>query len=413
MATKRWLAVVLAGTLAMGASEGTAGSEKPAEPDQAALVKGNSQFTFDLYARLRARTGNVFFSSYSISNALAMTYAGARGPTATQMAAALRFPTDGDRLHQSFAMVNRDVKDAGTKGGTELHVANALWIQTGLATVPAFLATVKDGYGAGLTPLDFKTTPEKARTTINTWVEQQTRDRIVDLVPEGVITSNTRVVLTNAIYFKGKWKYAFPETSTRNDTFTLSTGKTINDVPLMSQPRALSFRYLERDSFQALELPYDGNGQSMIVFLPKRADGLAELERTLTPTRMADWLAAMTVHDVYVTLPRFKVAAEFQLKDALSELGMPLAFSPAKADFSGIAMAERLWLSAVIHKAYVDVNEKGTEAAAATAALMTLSMRAEPKTAVFRADHPFFFVIRDNGTGSILFAGRLVNPRAT
>ena len=411
MATTRWLAVTLAATLTVGASAAGAGDGKPAEPDGAALVKGNSEFALDLYARLRARDGNLFFSSYSISNALAMTYAGARGPTATQMAAALRFPMDGDRLHQSFAKVNRDVNAAGSKGGAELLVANALWTQTGLATLPAFQATVKDLYGAGLTPLDFKRAPEKARITINAWVEQQTRDRIKDVIPEGVLKSDTRVVLTNAIYFKGKWKYAFPEAATRNDTFTLSPGKAIGDVPLMSQQRSL--RYLDGGSFQALELPYDADQQSMIVFLPKRVDGLAELEKTLTASRVTDWLTQLAVQEVDVTLPRFKVTAEFQLKDALTALGMPLAFSPGKADFSGIATGEPLSLSAVVHKAYVDVNEKGTEAAAATAAMVVAtSLRTREPRPVFRADHPFFFVIRDNGTGSLLFAGRLVNPQA-
>jgi serpin B len=411
MATTRWLAVGLLAALTAGAAAAAAGSSKPAEPDEAALVKGNGEFAFDLYARLRSRDGNVFFSAYSISNALAMTYAGARGPTATQMAAALRFPMDGDRLHQSFAKVSRDVNGAGSKGGAELQVANALWTQTGLATLPAFQAIVKNLYGAGLTPLDFIRAPEKARMTINAWVEQQTRDRIKDLIPEGVLNQDTRVVLTNAIYFKGKWKYAFPEAATRNDTFTLSTGKTIGDVPLMSQTGA--FRYLDGGSFQALELPYDANQQSMIVFLPKRADGLAELEKTLTAPRVADWLAQLTVRDVNVTLPRFKVTAEFKLKDALIDLGMPLAFSAGKADFSGIATGQPLALSAVIHKAYVDVNEKGTEAAAATAVMVyATSARAPDPTPVFRADHPFFFVIRDNGTGSLLFAGRLVNPQA-
>ena len=365
MATTRWLAVVLAGVLAMGASAAGAGGGKPAEPDEAALVKGNSEFALDLYARLRARDGNVFFSSYSISNALAMTYAGARGPTATQMAAALRFPMDGDRLHQGFAKVNRDVNGAGGRGGAELHVANALWTQMGLATLPAFQATVKNLYGAGLTPLDFRRAPEKARMTINAWVEQQTRDRIKDLIPEGVVRPDTRVVLTNAIYFKGKWKHAFPTAATRNDKFTLSTGKAIGDVPLMSQLRR--FRYLDGGSFQALELPYDADQQSMVVFLPKRADGLAELEKTLTAARLADWLAQLGAQEVDVTLPRFKVTADFQLKDALTDLGMPLAFSPRAADFSGIATGEPLSLSAVVHKAYVDVNEKGTEAAAGNA----------------------------------------------
>jgi serpin B len=410
MATTRWLAVMVVGVLAMGDSGVGAAGSKPAEPDEAALVKGNSQFAFDLYARLRARDGNVFFSSYSISNALAMTYAGARGPTATQMAAALRFPMDGDRLHQSFANVLRDVNGAGAKGGAELSLANAIWTQTGLPTLPAFEATVKNLYGAGFTPLDFKRAPETARMTINAWVEQQTRDRIKDLIREGVLTKDTRVVLTNAIYFKGKWKYAFPEEATRNDKFTLSTGQTIVDVPLMSQQG--KFRHLDGGSFQALELPYDANQQSMIVFLPKQAGGLAEFEKTLTAARVTDWLAGMTVRDVFVILPRFKVTAEFQLKQALSDLGMPLAFSPRKADFSGITTAEPLWLSAVIHKAYVDVNEKGTEAAAATGVMIrTMSARVEP-LAVFRADHPFFFVIRDNGTGSLLFAGRLINPQA-
>jgi serpin B len=281
----------------------------------------------------------------------------------------------------------------------------------GLATLPAFQATVKNLYGAGLTPLDFKRTPEKARMTINAWVEQQTRDRIKDLIPEGALNSDTRVVLTNAIYFKGKWKYAFPEAATRNDTFTLSTGKAVGDVPLMSQQGA--FRYLDGGSFQALELPYDANQQSMIVFLPSRVDGLAELEKTLTAARVTDWLAQLTLRDVDVTLPRFKVTAEFQLKNALTDLGMPLAFFLGKADFSGIATGEALALSAVIHKAYVDVNEKGTEAAAATAVtVFTTSLRAPEPRPVFRADHPFFFVIRDNGTGSLLFAGRLVNPQA-
>jgi serine protease inhibitor len=411
MATTRWLAVVLAATLAVSASAAGAGGGKPAEPDGAALVKGNSEFAFDLYARLRARDGNLFFSSYSISSALAMTYAGARGPTATQMAAALRFPMDGDRLHRSFAKVNADVNGAGSKGGAELYVANALWTQTGLATLPDFQATVRTLYGAGLTPLDFMQAPEKARMTINAWVEQQTRDRIKDLIPEGALKPSTRVVLTNAIYFKGKWKYAFPEAATRNDTFTLSTGKTVGDVPLMNQKGA--FGYLDGGRFQALELPYDANQQSMIVFLPKRVDGLAELEKTLTAARVTEWLTQLTVREVDVTLPRFKVTAEFNLKDALTALGMPLAFSAGRADFSGIATGQPLALSAVFHKAYVDVNEKGTDAAAATTATVsTTSFPGPEPRPVFRADHPFFFVIRDTGTGSLLFAGRLVNPQA-
>jgi len=411
MATAKWL-VVVAGVLVAAGAAGIAAGGKPAEPDGAALVKGNGEFASDLYGRLRARDGNIFFSAYSVSNALAMTYAGARGATATEMAAALRLPMSGDRLHRAFATVNGDVNGAGAKGGAELLVANALWTQTGLATVPAFEATVKNLYGAALTPLDFSGRPEQSRITINAWVEQQTRDRIKELVPEGAIKPDTRLVLTNAIYFKGKWKYAFPEEATRRETFTSSMGKTIGDVPLMRQRTALF--HLDGGSFQALELPYGASEQSMIVFLPKKTDGLAEFEKTLTAARLTDWLARLSLQQVDVTLPRFKITAAFELRGALTALGMPLAFSPGRADFSGIATGAPLALAAVVHKAYVDVNEKGTEAAAATGTIMVAtSLRREPEPVLFRADHPFFFVIRDNGTGSILFAGRLVNPRAT
>jgi serpin B len=317
----------------------------------------------------------------------------------------------GARLHRAFAAVNGEVNRAGAKGPSELLVANALWTQVGLATVPAFQSTVKTLYGGALTPLDFRKAPEASRRTINAWVEQQTRDRIKDLVPEGAINPDTRVVLTNAIYFKGAWRYAFPEKATRNEAFMVSAATTARDVPLMRQRR--TFPYLDGGSFQALELPYGAGEQSMIVFLPRKLDGLADLEKTLSAARLAVWLGQLSPRDVDVTLPRFKVTAEFQLKDALTTLGMPIAFSSG-ADFSGMATGEPLALSAVIHKAFVDVNEKGTEAAAATGAMIsTTSARLpEPEPVQFRADHPFFFVIRDNGTGSLLFAGRLVDPRA-
>jgi len=411
MATTRWVAMLVATLLAAGTLAEAAGGGGPAEPDEAALVKGNSEFAFDLYARLRTREGNVFFSSYSISNALAMTYAGARGPTATQMASVLHFPLEGDRLHRAFAGVIRELNRPGSKRRAELYIANALWPQTGFPIAAGFQTIARNLYAAGLQPLDFARAPEKARTTINAWVEQQTQDRIKDLVREGVLTPATRLVLTNAIYFKGVWMHPFVEDRTRKEKFTLSTGREIGDVPLMNQQR--KFPYLDGGSFQALELPYEANELSMIVFLPRKVDGLAELEQTLTAARVTDWLARMTVHDVEVTLPRFKVTAEFQLRQALTDLGMSLAFSEDKADFSGIAKGAPLSLSAVVHKAYVDVNEKGTEAAAATAGMVVATSAPAPAPrAVFRADHPFFFVIRDSGTGSLLFAGRVVNPQA-
>ena len=410
MARTRLIAGLLAAALAAGATAAAAPGDRPAEPDEAALVGGNSEFAFDLYARLRARDGNLFLSPYSISNALAMTYAGARGPTAAQMAKTLRFALDGDRLHLGFAKIMRDLNGAGSKRSAELHVANALWSQAGFAIASGFQTSVRDRYDAGLQLLDFRRAPEKARATINAWVEQRTQDRIKDLVPEGLLTPATRLVLTNAIYFKGSWMRPFAADATRNETFTLSTGLKVGDVPLMRQRG--SFRYLDGGRFQVLELPYEANELSMIVFLPSQGDGLAGLEPTLTAGPVADWLAKMTVHDVEVALPRFTVTAEFQLKPALVELGMALAFSE-KADFSGIVEGQPLSLAAVVHKAYVDVNEKGTEAAAATAAaMMVTSAMAPAPRAVFRADHPFFFAIRDNRTGSLLFAGRVVNPQA-
>ncbi len=408
MATTRWIAVMVAAmALAAGDVDG-AGPSGSTGSDDGALVRGNDQFAFDLYARLRAQAGNVFFSPYSISNALGMTYAGARGSTATEMAAVLRFPATGERLHRAFAKVIRDVSRVGSGGKAELHVANALWPQTGLAVDGDFEKNVRSLYGAGLMPLDFRREPEKARVAINGWVEHHTQERIKDLIPEGAIDGRTRLVLTNAIYFKGAWRHAFDEEATRKGTFTLATGQKIGDVPLMRQ--LASLRYLDGDSFQALELPYRDDELSMVVFLPKKTSGLAELEGTLTAARVTDALARMTVHEVDVTLPRFNVTTELRLKEPLTRLGMPLAFSD-RADFSGIAKGDLLKISEVFHKAYVEVNEKGTEAAAATGGTMAeVSARLRVPRAVFRADHAFFFLIRENGTGSLLFAGRLANP---
>jgi serpin B len=409
MATATWITGLLAVVLAAGAGEAAAAG-RPATPDEVEVVTGNSEFALDLYARLRAREGNVFLSPYSISSALGMTHAGARGPTAAEMARVLRLPFTGDRLHRAFGAIIRNLDGGDSKSRAELRVASALWPQAGLAIDSGFQTIATTHFGAGLQPLDFRRAPERARTAINAWVEQQTQDRIAGLVPEGTLTPATRLVLTNAVYFKGTWRHAFPERQTRNAPFTLATGRQTAGVPLMTQRG--HFQYLDGGSFQALELPYEENELSMIVFLPAAVDGLAGLEQTLTAGRVSDWLARMTVHDVEVNLPRFRMTAMFQLRQALTDLGMPLAFTAGRADFSGIATGEPLWLSAVIHKAYVDVSEKGTEAAAATGVVVqtTSALRVPVPRAVFRADHPFFFVIRETRTGTLLFAGRVVTP---
>lgn len=401
---------LLGAGLLPGGTVGAAG--RVSDADTAALVTGNSEFGLDLYTRLRAGDGNLFYSPYSISDALAMTYAGARGATADEMAKTLRFSLTPARLHPAFGNLIREINGAERKRQYELYTANALWSQKGYPFVPEFQQIAKGSYGAALEELDFKRAPETARRTINVWVERQTQDKIKDLIREGVLQPDTVLVLTNAIYFKGAWVNAFLEPATQPADFMGGAKGAARPVPLMRQQNI--YRYLEGATYQVLELPYQAHELSMIICLPRRVDGLGDVEKTLTVAGVNDWLAKMTSHDVDVALPRFKVTAEFQLEQPLMELGMKLAFSRERADFSAMVKAQQVFVGAVIHKAYVDVNEKGTEAAAATGITMR-ALSAAPRwpKAVFRADHPFFFLIRDNRTGSILFAGRLTNPLAS
>ncbi len=382
-----------------------AASQAPGS-DSTALVGGNNEFALDLYARLRGTQGNLFFSPYSISTSLAMTYVGARGATADQMAKVLRFALPPDRLHAAFSRLMRDLHGAEKKRVTELHAANALWCQQGYPFVPSFQRIARASYSAGVETVDFRRAPENARHTINAWIERQTQDKIRDLLPEGLLDQNTVAVLTNAIYFKAAWRERFAEQATEAGDFAVAATGAARKVRLMRHHG--SYDYLDAGSFQVLDLPYADDELSMVVFLPRRPDGLPEFERTLTAGQVTEWLSRLGPHDVDVTLPRFKITASVELKPSLIQLGMPLAFSRERADFSGMAKDPRVFVSAVAHKAYVDVNEKGTEATAASGVVArAMSVR---RQAAFRADRPFFFVIRDNRTGSILFAGRLVDP---
>jgi serine protease inhibitor len=383
-----------------------AGAAPPDVPaaDKATAVKDNNAFAFDLYGKLHDSDGNLFFSPESISTALAMTYAGARGQTAEEMAATLHFGLDPQRLHPALAVLLHDLHADRETKGYQLHTANALWGQKGTPFLPEFLNLVKDNYGAGLNEVDFRKATEKARQTINAWVEKQTNDKIKDLISEGLLRPDTLLVLTNAIYFKGDWASPFKKERTHDAPFQVGAGEKVT-VPLMEQ--TAKFGYLDGGTFQALELPYAGGDLSMVVFLPKQADGLAALEPRLTEANVRGWLAKLRPDEVRVALPRFKVEAGFDLARTLEELGMKQAFS-ADADFSGMDGRRDLFISAVLHKAFVDVNEEGTEAAASTAVIMTrAAARINP---VFRADHPFVFLIRDTRSGSILFLGRVVNP---
>jgi len=372
------------------------------------VVQGNNQFAFDLYAKLRDRPGNLVFSPYSVSTALAMTSVGARGPTAGQMAATLHLPVDGSDLDTGFAAIRDLIGGLKSDRPYQLSTANALWGQQGLDYRAEFLKRAEAGFGAGLREVDFLHDPQGARRTINAWVEQQTRDKIKELLGPSDVSKDTDLILTNAIYFKGAWAVPFPSASTRDEPF--GDGKTSAPVPTMH--RTGDSGYLETEAFQALALPYLGNDLSMVIILPRKVDGLAALEASMSSPRVDEWLGQLGSRKVEIFLPRFRLESSNELASTLSDVGMPLAFGK-EADFSGIATDRRLMISAVIHKAFAEVNEEGTEAAAATAVVMRmLSAFKDPaRLVVFKADHPFLFLIRDNRSGSTLFLGRIVNPR--
>jgi serpin B len=393
---------------AVGLAVGLADAQPPVKlgADTTTVVRGNNVFAYDLYGRLRAKDGNLFFSPYSISNALAMTYAGARGKTAGEMASTLHFDLEPGRLHPGFGELVRHLNAGGKERKYQLTVANRLWGQKGYGFLPEFLALTKTHYAAGLEELDFEGATDQARQTINRWVEQQTRDKIKDLIPDGALANDTRLVLTNAIYFKAAWMERFNKSATQQEDFHVSADRKVK-VPMMRQHELL--RYLDGGTFQALELPYENRQLSMLVFLPKKIDGLAELEKSLTSAQVDKLLGGMKTHMVNLSLPKFKVTSTFSLGETLSQMGMPLAFSKS-ADFSGMTSREKLFIDKVLHKAFVDVNEQGTEAAAATAVIMRPTSAPIAPNATFRADRPFVFVIRDNQSGSVLFMGRLANP---
>ncbi|MBD3306097.1 serpin family protein [candidate division KSB3 bacterium] len=379
------------------------------EDMMAQLVKGNTQFALDLYGVLRQETGNLFFSPYSISTALAMTYAGARSETAQQMAETLHFAEDQKAVHPAFAALAEHFREIQTAGNVALSVANALWIQQDFALRESFLELIEQYYEAGLFQVNFREAYEEVRQRINAWVEKQTQDKIQNLLAPGTLSALTRLVLTNAIYFKGNWAIEFEEKFTKQEPFWMTPQQSV-DVPLMYQENL--FKYGEDETMQILQMPYVGEELSLVVLLPKERDGLPALEAALTPERLRQSVSSMTLRKVQVFLPKFKLTSQCNLSDVLKALGMDAAFSD-EADFSGMDPEKRLNISEVIHKAFVEVNEEGTEAAAATAVVVGVTSVRDPEPVpVFRADHPFLFLIHDAQTGSLLFLGRMANPAA-
>ena len=369
------------------------------------LAQGNNAFALDLYQQLKNDEGNLFFSPFSLSTALAMTYAGARGGTESQMARVLHFEQTGESLHVAFAGLQARLSEAEAKGGIQLKVANSLWPQAGYPFLAEFIALIQTHYGVTITPVDYGDA-ETARKTVNEWVEAKTEKRITDLIPPGVFNALTRLMLVNAIYFKGNWADQFDARLTKRGDFWSPHG----NIHASMMSRANEYAYAETESLQVLELPYAGKSLSLLILLPKEKDGLAALESQLTSSFLEQITAQLREQQVFVTMPKFKVEAAFQLNNALIKMGMSDAFDDDKANFAGMDGIEgNLFISAALHKAFIEVNEEGSEAAAATAIVM--KMRGAPhRLPAFRADHPFLFFIRENQTGSILFLGRLLKP---
>ena len=420
----KWLYVISLGFVlltglaacAQPASGDVLRSDKPRESpavsqsDLAALVGGNNAFSFDLYQALKGSQGNLFYSPYSISLALAMTYAGARDSTEKQMAGTLHYTLPQDRLHQAFNGLDQELsgRGQGAKGkdgqGFRLNIVNAIWGQKGYPFLAQYLDLLAEDYGTGLRTLDFRGAPDASRQTINKWVEDQTEQRIKDLIPPGAIDPLTRLVLTNAIYFNAAWANNFEKNATQPDDFHLADGSTVK-VPMMHQTEHLG--YAVGDGYQAVTLPYDGRELEMVVLLPDQGK-FAEFEKSLNAGKVTSIINGITPEQVALSLPSYKYESQFSLSKILAAMGMPIAFS-GQADFSGMTGNRELSISEVIHKAFVAVDESGTEAAAATAVIMRATAMPVMPLAV-TVDRPFIFLIRDIKSGSVIFVGRVMNP---
>ena len=379
--------------------------------DMAAVVDGNNQFAFDIYHDFiqdSANEGkNLFFSPYSISTALAMTYEGARGDTAAEMANVLHLPQDDSVRRNGYSAVTAWINKGDKK--YQLSTANALWVQEDYNFLPEYFDVVGRYYGGGVTNMDFKNDAENSRNIINVWVEDRTNSKIKNLIPAGVINELTRLVLTNAIYFKGDWVTQFDKKNTREMDFRISPTETVKAQMMYLKGKDVKFPYAETEDMQVLEMPYSGDELSMLILLPKN-DDLTGVESSLTAGKLQEIRSGLTEREVTVYLPKFKLETKSYLAVSLMRMGMPTPFS-TEADFSGMDGTRNLSITAVIHQAFVDVNEEGTEAAAATAVVVGLAMAERPL--VFQADHPFIFIIQEKKTGNILFVGRLEDPTAT
>ncbi|XP_063062922.1 leukocyte elastase inhibitor-like isoform X3 [Engraulis encrasicolus] len=384
--------------------------EQTLSHSMASLAASNTNFSLELFKKVTEnnKAGNVFYSPLSISSALAMVCLGAKGNTSTQMHESLSLhKADGD-VHVGFNKLFAELNKADAPYA--LSLANRLYGEQSYQFVEKFLADTKTHYLAELEAVDFKANAEAARVNINKWVEAKTQDKIKDLLAEGVLDDKTRLVLVNAIYFKGSWEKKFDSARTQEVPFKLNKNET-KPVQMMQQKAKFPFTYISDVNSQILELPYVGKDLSMLVMLPNEVDGLEKLEQSLTYDNFVEWTKPdmMDTVEVVVGLPKFKLEETYDLKQILVNMGMTDAFDHHKCDFSGMSPCDDLVLSKVVHKSFVEVNEEGTEAAAATAAIMMMRCAMMPPEK-FMADHPFLFFIRHNPTQSILFYGRYSSP---
>jgi len=386
---------------------------KPKLSDIKNVVDANNQFALDYYSKLKSKdSGNIFFSPFSISSAFVMTYEGAKSETAEEMRSVFYFPEDSNLRRTEYASIFDELNKGDKK--YKLSSANALWAQQDYQFSKDYFDNVEKYYSGKATNLDFKKDPEGSRITINSWVENQTNEKIKDLIPSGLINTMTKLVLTNAIYFKGEWVKQFNKNDTKEENFRTSNGGAVKAQMMQRTDDEAIFNYAENSDLQILEMPYSGNELSILLLLPKN-DNLTKLESILSTKNISDWKKNLEEQRVKIYIPKFKFETKYFMADDLKEMGMPLAFSDS-ADFSGMTASGKkdLKIDEAIHQAFVEVNEEGTEAAAATAVIMAplgaAGPQKEPKIPIFRADHPFIFLIQQKSTGDILFMGRVVNP---
>jgi len=380
------------------------------ESDVKVLVDGNNAFALDLYKSLRPQDGNLVYSPFSISLALAMMYAGARNETEAQMAQTLHFPPQ-QKLHPAFNALDLKLTEehkveTKDQNPLQLNIANAIWAEQTYHFQQDFLDTIALNYGAGINLSDFIHQFDAARKEINGWISNQTNAKIKDLIPEGSLNADTRMVLVNAIYFKADWLNQFDAKSTQEHPFHLLNGSTVS-IPTMF--RKMNIPYAQGDGYQAAELPYAGNTAAMDIILPDNGK-FAEIESALNADILNNIMNSMQVTPISFGMPKFKFYGSFGLSEELKTLGMPDAFDSDKADFSGMTGKPELFISDVIHKALIAVDEKGTEAAAATAVIMEATSALRNQDISMIVDRPFIFVIRDLSTSQILFIGRVSNP---